>query len=346
MKKNIWNVLSTVFLLVWLSPFLSFAEGGNEVRLDQEGTVTIIFPSAAAEEISSLQFSVTVDAGNAERVEFAFDESNAKITEYRYNKDEKKLNVYVAGTEALFADSTNALKMGRVIVLDGDGKEAAATVSVIADSVQYVYGTELRTMESVTVSEPVQINQGSGSTGGDNSQDDDSDDDDSDDDSNNDDSDDDEDSTDSAGQGTVPSQGTVNQGQRPNNGNQIAGNRPQGNGGGTQGTNSGSQTTGSTAMNTPVPSAVPTPAPTPSAVPTPSADSSSGEASQPSTVPEMIPTGSDNQNKTESSGGINWLWVAVAIVVILFVGVAVMAVVVLNGKPKKQDDFYDEGNDS
>ena len=123
MKKNIWNMLGTVFLLVCLFPFLCFAEGGNEVRLDQEGRVTIIFPSAAAEGISSLQFSVTVDAGNAEKVEFAFDESNAKITEYRYNKDEKKLNVYVAGTEALFADSTDALKMGRVVVLDGDGKD-------------------------------------------------------------------------------------------------------------------------------------------------------------------------------------------------------------------------------
>jgi len=66
----------------------------------------------------------------------------------------------------------------------------------------------------------------------------------------------------------------------------------------------------------------------------------------PLTIPDTIPAGSDNQNKTESSGGFNWLLAAVIIVVVLFVGVAVMAVVVLNGKPKKQDDFYEEGNDN
>ena len=342
MKKNIWNMLGTVFLLIGLSSFLSFAEGGNEVRLDQEGTVTILFPSAAAEEISSLQFSITVDAGNAERVEFAFDEINAKITEYRYNKDEKKLNVYVAGTDALFANSTDALKVGKIMALDGEGRDVAATISVIADSVQYVYGTELRTLENITVSESVRMNEGSSAPGGSNQGGNDSQDDNSDDDDSNDDNDSSQSST---SQGTIPSPGGANQGTNPstNNNTQIAGNRPQGNGNSTQGMNGGSQASGSTIGNTPVPTVVPTS--TPTAEPTPSADSSSGEASQPSAVPETIPTGSDNQNKTESSGGINWLIVAVVIAVILFVGVAVMAVVVLNGKPK-QDNFYDEGNES
>ncbi|MCI8528847.1 MAG: hypothetical protein HFH82_06815 [Lachnospiraceae bacterium] len=359
MKKKIWSMLVTTFLFIGISSMRCFAEGGNEVRLDQEGTVTIISPSAAAEGVSSLQFSVTIDAGNAERVEFAFDQSNAKIAEYRYNKDEKKLNVYLAGTEALFAEGADTLTMGKVKVLDAAGRDVAATVSIVADSVQYVDGTELKTMEGVTVSDPVKIhdnNQGAtnppsggdtpgttnppsggdtpGTTappsGGDNNQGGNSNDDNDDD---SDDGDDDNDSQNSGTQASTPSQSTSNN-RRPGtiSGTQIAG-RPQG---GNQGTAGSSSAPSSTPVPTPKVTATPTAKPEVTATPVPSTESSSSEAAQPSSTPESLPTGG-SQDHTESESGTNWILIIVIIAVVLCAGVGVMAVVMLNRKPGRKN---------
>ena len=362
MKKKIWSMLVTAFLFIGLSSMRCFAEGGNEVRLDQEGTVTIISPSAAAEGVSSLQFSVTIDAGNAERVEFAFDQSNAKIAEYRYNKDEKKLNVYLAGTEALFADGAETLTMGKVKVLDAAGRDVAATVSIVADSVQYVDGTELKTMEGVTVSDPVKIhdnNQGAtnppsggdtpgatnppsggdtpGTTnppsGDDNNQGGNNNDDNDDNDDDSDDGDDDNDSQNSGTQASTTSQSTSNN-RRPGtiSGTQIAG-RPQG---GNQGTAGSSSAPSSTPAPTPKVTATPTAKPEVTATPVPSPENSSSEAAQPSSTPESLPTGG-SQDHTESESGTNWILIIVIIAVVLCAGVGIMAVVMLNRKPGRKN---------
>lgn len=350
MKKKIWSMLVTAFLFIGLSSMRCFAEGGNEVRLDQEGTVTIISPSAAAEGVSSLQFSVTIDAGNAERVEFAFDQSNAKIAEYRYNKDEKKLNVYLAGTEALFAEGAETLTMGKVKVLDAAGRDVAATVSIVADSVQYVDGTELKTMEGVTVSDPVKIhdnNQGAtnppsggdtpGTTnppsGDDNNQGGNNNDDNDDNDDDSDDGDDDNDSQNSGTQASTTSQSTSNN-RRPGtiSGTQIAG-RPQG---GNQGTAGSSSAPSSTPAPTPKVTATPTAKPEVTATPVPSPENSSSEAAQPSSTPESLPTGG-SQDHTESESGTNWILIIVIIAVVLCAGVGIMAVVMLNRKPGRKN---------
>ncbi len=360
MKKSLWKMISMVFLIVALLPVNAFAENGNEVRLDETGRVTIVSPSASAEGVSSLQFSLTVDAENAARVEFAFDADHAKISEFRYHQETKRLNVYMAGTEALFNQDNNALTMGRVVVLDGNGNDVAATVTVAADSVQYVSGSELKAMEEVSVSDPVRLpgkepgndgddgsgddgnngdngsgDNGNGGSEGDNSGNDDSDDD-----------DDDDESQDNGSQGTNGQGGNQGAGSsRPVDGSQSS--KPQG---GTQGSKPADSTQGTSGSTQPVTSPEPaasssaqsTPAPTeaPSAAPevTPSAESNSSQSSQaPSATPETQPVVGNGQDGTEAGQGMNWILILVIIAVVLLAGVGIMAGVVLNGKPKKRD---------
>lgn len=373
MKKSIWKLFIMAFLLVTLLPLNAFAENGNEVRLDETGRVTIVSPSASAEGASSLQFSLTVDAENASRVEFAFDAVHAKISEFRYHQETKRLNVYMAGTEALFDQENSTLTMGRVVALDGNGNDVGATVTVIPDSVQYVSGSELKAMEGVSVSDPVRLpgkepgndgdngsgdggdngsgDDGNGGSEGDNSGNDDSQDDDSDDDESQDNG-----SQGAAGNGQGGNQGAGSsrpsggaqgsgsaggtQGSRPAGGTQ--GSKPadaaQGTGGSTQPVSSSEPVAGSSAENTSAPTAEPSPAPEA----TPSAESSSAQATkEPAATPESQPAVGNGQDGTENGQGINWILILVIIAVVLLAGVGIMAVVVLNGKPKKKD-FGDE----
>lgn len=104
MKKNVMHISMTGLLLVLLLPLQVLAEGsGDGFRLDQSGTVTLDSSHAAKEGISSCCFSLTVEPENGNHVEFVFAGDLAEIMEYRYNADEKKLNVYVAGKDSLFS---------------------------------------------------------------------------------------------------------------------------------------------------------------------------------------------------------------------------------------------------
>ena len=144
-------------MLIAMPSMRVLAAGRDGFRLDDGGTVTVVSQHAAKEEISSLGFSLLVESENADKVEFQFEESNAEILEFRYDENAKKLNIYVAGTEALFAEGTDYLTIGRVIVQDENGGEASAKVSVVEDSLQYVYGAELKTMQELDLPEAVQL---------------------------------------------------------------------------------------------------------------------------------------------------------------------------------------------
>lgn len=144
-------------MLIAMPSMRVLAAGRDGFRLDDGGTVTVVSQHAAKEEISSLGFSLLVESENADKVEFQFEESNAEILEFRYDENAKKLNIYVAGTEALFAEGTDSLTIGRVIVQDENGGEASAKVSVVEDSLQYVYGAELKTMQELDLPEAVQL---------------------------------------------------------------------------------------------------------------------------------------------------------------------------------------------
>ncbi len=359
-KKNKWKMLAAALIWALLLPGRVLAEGGNEVRLDETGTVTMILPQAGEEGISSIQFSLLIDSPDAERAEFEFAAGSAKITEFRFHKEEKKLNVYIAGTEPLFAQGSDSLTIGKVIVLDGNGGSTTATVSVPVDSVQYVYGTELKKPEGLTSTGPVVVNRQDEEPGeddrpgDDNSGEDDHPSDDNsgeDDNSGDDDNVSDEDSGDgnsgeeNGSQNTGGSgQGTAGNGGQGTGGGSQSGAGAQGtgsgsqSGNGTQGTGGGTQTGGSGAQGTGTGSGTEAPATT--ASPKPSPEGNSGENNrEPSITPEVKPAGS--QDSTESSQEINWVMILAAAAIILFVGVAVMAAVVLNRKPKGTD-FNDD----
>lgn len=92
-----------------------------------EAQLVMDFPQAAAEEIASMQISliVTPSSGSAD-IEFVPDGGlPAKIVESRYNSDTDVLTVYLAGTTALFSD-TSPLTVGRIRI-GGSNVSAAAT---------------------------------------------------------------------------------------------------------------------------------------------------------------------------------------------------------------------------
>lgn len=157
MRKYMRNVMIAFLLLALLRPLRALAASGDGLRLDQGGTVTVVSQHAAKEEVSSLCFSLSVESANAARVEFEFEDSRAKIKDFRYDQATGSLKVYLAGTEALFAEGTEALAVGKIKVLDGSGNEVTATVSAVENSLQYVYGTEAVTMQGVELPDAVQI---------------------------------------------------------------------------------------------------------------------------------------------------------------------------------------------
>lgn len=157
MRKYMRNIMIAFLLLALLRPLRVLAASGDGLRLDQGGTVTVVSQHAAKEEVSSLCFCLSVESANAARVEFEFEDSRAKIKDFRYDQATGSLKVYLAGTEALFAEGTGALAVGKIKVLDGSGNEVTATVSAVENSLQYVYGTEAVTMQGVELPDAVQI---------------------------------------------------------------------------------------------------------------------------------------------------------------------------------------------
>ena len=110
-------------LAALLLPGRAFAESGDGFRLDSSGQVVLDSDHAAKEGISSLCFRLTVEAGPGDKVTFEFAGSNASVAEFRYNESNKTMNIYMAGTNPLFAAGTESLDIGRVVVRNGDGGE-------------------------------------------------------------------------------------------------------------------------------------------------------------------------------------------------------------------------------
>ena len=160
MRVNLLKWFGAMLFLALLLPMQVQAEAGDGFRLDEQGAVTVVSEHAAKERISSLTFSLSVEAEGAEKVEFSFNQSSAKILEFRYDREQKELKIYVSGTEALFGASEDSLAVGQISVLDGNGNAVAADVSVVEGSLKYVYGAEQRTMEDVDMPGTVRLGGG------------------------------------------------------------------------------------------------------------------------------------------------------------------------------------------
>ncbi len=163
MKRYIVQGFMTMILFAVMLPMRVSAASGDEFQVDRSGGVTLVSDHAADEGVSSLQFSLTVEPDGAADVGFEFYDSRAQITGSYYNAEENKLNVYMAGTKALFAPGSSALQIGRVVVRGSSGGDAPATVSIGENPLQYVYGSELKNMEGME-GDPVTINTGNSST--------------------------------------------------------------------------------------------------------------------------------------------------------------------------------------
>lgn len=147
MRKQILNIVLAVFMLVLLLPVCTLAANTeDEIQVTEQGVVSVLSEHAAAEGISTLQLSLKVEPVQADAVvSFAFAEDcKAKIAEFRYHKDTGLLNLYLSGTKGLFDTETDSLTLGTVTVQDENGEGVTATVSVVADSLKYVYGTKVQ----------------------------------------------------------------------------------------------------------------------------------------------------------------------------------------------------------
>lgn len=157
MKKRFITVLSLALLLSVWPAFRVSAIGKDTFILDNKGGVALNSPHGAQEGIASMQFTLDVDAAGAGEVTFKFAGLSAEVQEYRYHGDSHSLNVYIAGSQPLFKED-EPLAIGQVSVLDGENNPVEARVSVVEDSLVFVYGKATRPAEQMVFPDPVVIN--------------------------------------------------------------------------------------------------------------------------------------------------------------------------------------------
>lgn len=129
------------------------AADSNEITLSASGNeagIELYFPQAAAEEIASMQISVKVTADvQGTDLEYIPDSSlSGRIVESRYQSSTGTLNIYIAGTTALFSPDGHA-SVGTVRI--SSDSTAAATVEVAENSVKFVRNGEIVSPGSDTV---------------------------------------------------------------------------------------------------------------------------------------------------------------------------------------------------
>lgn len=131
------TALGTVVFAVSLAQTVELSANGSSAQLVMD------FPQPAAEEIASMQISLVITpSSDSADIEFVPDSGlAAKIVESRYNSDTDVLTVYLAGTKALFSD-TSPLTVGKIRI---DGSDVSAVVSVKEGSIKFVRGSELMT---------------------------------------------------------------------------------------------------------------------------------------------------------------------------------------------------------
>ncbi len=152
-KKLFGAAALTVFFGMSLTLNVSAAES-NEIRLESNGGEAVLelyFPQAAAEEIASMQVSVSVKA-NSDSVDLEFIPDSglsSKIVESRYKNDTGILNIYLAGTEALFSPS-DFITVGRIKISTHGNNAVSAAVEVVRDSVKFVRDGEIVSPDNST----------------------------------------------------------------------------------------------------------------------------------------------------------------------------------------------------
>ena len=291
-------------LILWLAMAAGVcAQEGESVRLDDNGNVIISSSSMAEDGASTISMTISVEAAETDSVEFLFEDSGAQILEYRYNREEKKLQLYIAGVKSLFPAGTDSLTVGRIMVKDQNGAGTSANVKIEEGALAYVYGSEVRTPEGMTFPGTVQISAGAGTPP-------------------------------PSGSGTSPGGGSSQGnsgggGQEPGGDSQEPGNTGQGTGG-----------QKSPIIVSPIPVS-PTPV-TPSPAPKEEEKGEDKDETQESDPddPAVYPfPGSSTDNESDGQvsdgekSGIDWVIILAIGGIVIFAGVVVWAFVTLNRKP-------------
>ena len=160
--KRIFCAAALTVLWCILLPINASAAESNEIRLESNGGEAVLelcFPQAAAEEVASMQVSVSVKAHSySVDLEFIPDSGlSSKIVESSYQNDTGILNIYLAGTDALFS-SSEFITVGRIKISTRGNNAVSAAVEVVRDSVRFVRDGELVSLDNNTdYPDPVSI---------------------------------------------------------------------------------------------------------------------------------------------------------------------------------------------
>ena len=133
----------------------------DQLLLERQGdviTIKLVMPYAADEKLSSLQMKLSIDGGTFSKFTFAPELAGvAKVTEAYAGDEKNKLDIYIAGTQPLYAQGSDTLVIGSVTAVKGEGNET----TVHAGDVKVVRGIFL---EDRDVSQSIRISEGSGSS--------------------------------------------------------------------------------------------------------------------------------------------------------------------------------------
>ena len=165
-----------VFAFIAVLPITALADNdkADAVVFKQvpEGvSVRLILPKAAGEKTASLQLSVEVKSagsGEIDDVAFKFAEivdKRAKVAEFRYHKDTGLLNLYVAGTEALYKDNEDTLTLGTITAKDQNAADVSVKAGVPKNALTLAEGTESRIVDLADNSDTQQGGSDPGTSG-------------------------------------------------------------------------------------------------------------------------------------------------------------------------------------
>ena len=146
MKKYMIGLIVAVFAFIAVLPTpIKAAERNQTVTVtetaDGKAKVSLTMLDGAKQQISTVKVTLLVEPKNTAEgtVSFTFAESikqKAKVSEYRYSTDTSYLNIYVAGTTALFEDGKTTIEVGTI------SAGSNFKVTVIEDSLTAVVGSE------------------------------------------------------------------------------------------------------------------------------------------------------------------------------------------------------------
>ena len=127
----------------------------DTVKITNSGQVSLISNHAELDNINTLQLSLQLDSDIViANAYFNFEEINAKVATYRYKADSNQINIYISGTKNLFIDDSDGLVLGTVVAEDEDGYAIPVKLSVVEDSLKYVYLNQLQVYDVTTEIEP------------------------------------------------------------------------------------------------------------------------------------------------------------------------------------------------